>query len=64
MNKQFIVILLSGLFLFNFNAAINQQNIAPKNSDSEKSKKTSKFKFWSKKRKKKMELLPYKALKP
>ena len=55
MNKQFFIFLLLGLFLFDFNIAMNQQNFAPENSDSEKSKKTSKFKFWGKKKKKKKE---------
>ncbi len=55
MNKQFFIFLLLGFFLFDFNIAMNQQNFAPENSDSEKSKKTSKFKFWGKKKKKKAE---------
>ena len=58
MNKQFFIIFLSGIFLFNLNAGMSQQTIAPENSDAEKSKKTSKFKFWGKKKKKEKDSIP------
>ena len=60
MNKQFIIFFLSVIFLFNLNAGINQQTIAPENSDAEKSKKTSKLKFWGKKKKKEKDSTPIK----